>query len=182
MNTLSRLLTEKNLLILTLLGEEELSVREAAERAHCSPGKVHQAAVLFKRHGLVKVKKVKNRSVLVVQRQNPLYRKVKALVNVSEMLHSEGYRRLREKALIGIYGSFAQGTDDKDSDVDLLIVTEKKELEIRDALRMLEKNVKRKISPLKLSKEKLSSLEQRDQEFYLRLRLTTLALNGEIFE
>ena len=181
MNIIPRLMTRKNLQILWAIAEEEGSLRELGERIKCSPGKVHQAILIFKRYGLISVRKEKNRTIIAMNRKSPLYQKIKALVNISRILESRAYLFLKKKAVVGVYGSYAQGTDEKGSDVDLLVFSEKKEIKLRVAIRMLEGEIGKRVNPFILSRERLAKLEKQDKEFAVRLRLTTVMLNGEIF-
>jgi len=181
MNDLSRLLSKRNLELLDAISYEELSLRGAADKLNCSPGKVHQAVALFKKHGIVTVRKVKNRMLISPNRESPVYQKIKALMNISKIVGLRQYKKLAGIARIGVYGSYSQGTDDKDSDIDLLIITEKKELQLRDAIRQLEDVVGKKVNPLVLTRERLEKLESEDKEFHTRLKITVVALNGDIF-
>ena len=176
-----KLLTRTNLEMLSALAEQEYSLRELAERLKCSPAKIHQAAKIFKRHGLILTERRRNRLFLKPDRKSPLYQRIKALINISRITGSKTYLILRKTGRIGVYGSYAAGTDEKESDVDLLIVTEKKELALRKMIRALEEELEKKVNILVLTKEQLASLEKTDREFSVRLRLTTISLNGEIF-
>lgn len=178
MNIIPELATDKNLDILDLIAREELSIRSIAERLDCSPAKVHQAVALFKRHGMVTTERKKNTLLVKPNRGNPLYRGVKSLINISSILDSEAYRKLAKEGSIGVYGSFAQGTDDQHSDVDLLIVTERKQLELAGHIIRLTEDLRREVHPVVMTPEKLRILEQKDYEFYIRLKLTMIQLNG----
>src|SRR3989344_5238561 len=129
MNNLSSVFTKKNIEILSLLSKESLSLRDIAEKIKCSPGKVHQAIEIFKRFRIVKTIKHKNRLIIHPNRESVLYQKIKVLMNMDEMMTSKTYSVLTKIAKAGIYGSYDQGTDDQQSDIDLLLLTEKKELE-----------------------------------------------------
>ena len=181
MNNISSLLTRINLEIIAIISEESLSLRDIASRLRCSVGKVHQAIKLFKQNGLVKTEKIKNRLIIKPDRNNPIYQKIKALINISKIINSKTYKRINKIGIIGIYGSYAHGSDDKESDVDLLILTDRKELELREMIRELEKELSKKINPLILTRQKLNNLERENKEFYIRLKLTTTILNGDIF-
>ncbi len=181
MNNISSLLTRINLEIIAIISEESLSLRDIASRLRCSVGKVHQAIKLFKQNGLVKTEKIKNRLIIKPDRNNPIYQKIKALINISKIINSKTYKRIKKIGIIGIYGSYAHGSDDKESDVDLLILTDRKELELREMIRELEKELSKKINPLILTRQKLNNLERENKEFYIRLKLTTTILNGDIF-
>lgn len=181
MNGLSRVLTKINLEILALISEGEFSLREIAEKLHCSPGKVHQALQIFKQNYLVTTEKIKNKLIIKPDRKNASYQKIKSLININKIIKSKTYIDLKTIGLVGVYGSYAQGIDDKESDIDLIILTEKKELHVRELIRNLEQELMKRINPLILTKQKIKNLEKEDKEFYIRLKLTTVELNGDIF-
>jgi len=72
MNDLMKVFTKHNIAILNLLGTEELYIREIAERINCSAATVHQAIKLFEKLGFVKKKRVKNRKIIALNRDNNL--------------------------------------------------------------------------------------------------------------
>jgi len=181
MNDLTRLLTKSNLEVLDALAKQEHSVRELAEILNRSPAKVHQAAKLFAQHGIVLAERRKNRLVLQPNRASPLYRKIRALTNTNHLLSARPFAKLTKHGAVGMYGSYAQGTDDRESDLDLLIVTDEKELAIRPVLRELEAEIDRRISPLILTKRQLSNLSRDDPTFASRLQATVVALHGDPF-
>lgn len=182
MNTLSRILSRKNIEIFTLIAEEECSLRDIAEKLKCSPGKVHQAVTLFKNYNLIKVQKKKNKHLLSPNRKNPLSNTIKALLNIHQLLSSHAYKKLQKIGVVGVYGSYARGTDTQQSDVDVLILTTIKELKVREHIRLLETELHKRVNPLIMTKSQLQSLERRDPAFYFRLTLTTIPLHGEIFD
>jgi hypothetical protein len=60
-------------------------------------------------------------------------------------------------------------------------LTDEKEVDLREHIRGLEKELGKTISPLVIDEKRLKILEKTDYEFYIRLRFTTTELNGEIF-
>lgn len=181
MDDLARLFTKSNLAVLAELAKGEHSVRELAGVLGCSPAKIHQAAKLFARHGIVLAERRQNRLVLRPNRASPLYQKIQALVNTDRVLAAKPFAALAKRGAIGMYGSCARGTDDAESDLDLLIVTDEKELAIRPVLRELEAATGRRISPLVLTRRQLSSLAREDPAFAAQLQATVVALHGDPF-
>lgn len=181
MNSISALLTRRNLEILELISQQSLALREIAEQLKCSPGKVHQAIAVFKGFEIIKTERKKGRLIISPNKENPLYQKIKALININKILNARTYSKIAKIGICGVYGSYSRGTDDAESDIDLLIVTGKKELGLRDDIRSLENELNKKINPLIMTEQKLKMLEQQDKEFFIRLKLTMTQLNGEIF-
>lgn len=170
---INKILTKTNLRIISLIDKESCHIRDIAEKLNISPGKVQQAINIFRENRLVKEKKVKNRIEISLDRDNILLHKIKALINYSGIINSKYYKNLEKIGEVGVYGSFNKGTDDKDSDIDLFISTDKKELEITPIIRDLEKEMKRKINFIILNNKKIAQLKKQDPEFYIRLKLTS---------
>lgn len=181
MNNLKELLSNKSLEILYLISEETLSIRDIAYKLKCSPGKVHQAVSIFKKNEIINTERYKNTLLTKPNRKNPIYKKIKSLININKIINSKAYKKLKKQGVIGVYGSYDNGTDDKESDIDMIIITEKKEIDFREELRNIAKELNKKVNPLVINKNKLKRLEESDPQFYLRLKLTTIELNGEIF-
>lgn len=163
---LPRIFTTMNLRLFEALDKEEGSLRELAERIGASPGKVHQAASIFEEAGIIETETRRNRRIARLTRGYPLTRQIKALLNVHRILSAEGFEALKKEGRILVYGSSARGTDTPESDLDLLILTRKKELALREKIRKLEAALGRRISPLVMSEEEFARL---DAEFAARL-------------
>lgn len=179
---LTEIFTKTNLKILNLLFKESLHIREIAEKLDCSPAKVHKAVQLFKKKDIVKEQKVKNRKVISINTDSCELKRIRSLINLDSFLNTKAYKKLKKIGKLGLYGSFAAGTDDSGSDIDLWIFTDKKELELRSFIRELEKELEKPVRILILNKEKLKIFQKNDPEFYIRLKLTSTCLDGEIFD
>ena len=173
------LLTNKNIEILKLIDKEQLHIRDIADKLKISPGTVHKLIKLLEKNDLITEKKTKNRIIIKLNKDNPIIKQLKILINFNDIINASAYKKLNKYGKIGIYGSFAQGTNDNQSDLDLWLQTDKKELDLRSITRELEKQFKIKVNLLILTKSKIDSLKKNDPEFYLRLRLTSI---GDIFD
>lgn len=169
-----RLFTKNNIRIIRLIDKEELHIRDIADRLKISPGSVHKLVKLLKANSLIKEVKLKNRVIIKLDRDSSMIRQLKAVMNFNDLINSAAYKKLRKLGRIGAYGSFASGANDKDSDLDLWIKTDKKELELRPLIRELEKQLDIKVNPLVLTQTKINSLKENDPEFYTRLKLTSI--------
>ena len=181
MNILLTTFTKKNLEIINKLEEKPLHIRELAEKAKISPGKAQTTVKLFVKNGLANEKKQKNRKIVSMNNSNPLLIKIRALINTQQILSSKHVKQLMKLGIVGIYGSFAKGTNDEDSDIDMWIYTERKQIELRDLVRMIEKEVKRKVDLTVLNKKSLEHIRKNDPGFYAQLKFTSTYLNGDIF-
>lgn len=179
---IQNIITKQNIVIFKLLDEKNYSIRELAEAAKCSPGRVHSAVKILLKFGIVKTKRKKNKVLIIANRKNPIYKRVKSLLNIFELTTNRASKKLQKTGVVGIYGSFARGEDTKESDIDLWIFTDKKEIGIRQLIRELENKFRKQINVLMLNKNKLERIRNKDKEFYTRLKLTSTQLNGDIFE
>lgn len=84
---------------------------------------------------------------------------------------------------IGIYGSWAEGTNDQDSDLDLWVsvgnYTPDLEFSVGELQQDLSYTTGSDIHALILTREKMQDLKQRDVPFYTNFRSTHLTLDGE---
>lgn len=184
MYNLTNIFNKSNLKILDLLKKEDgLYIREIAEKLKLSPFAVHNSVKLFKKNGLIKEKKVKNRKTVYLNRDNPVLKKIISLINTSDLMANKNFQRLRKAGKVGIYGSFASGEDTKGSDIDLWIYPLSKVLsiELREITRKIEKDFEMEVKLLVLDDSKIKDLMKNDPEFYYRLKLISVAIDGDIF-
>lgn len=178
---LPKIFTRKNIEVLQLISEKELCIREIAQELEISPGKVHNSIKLFKKNKMITEQKIKNRLIIKPNRKNQLFKKIKSLINLTSLMQNPNFKRLQKIGKVGIYGSFAKGEDDKESDIDIWLYTEKSMLEIQENVRKLEKDMKKKVNMLILNKKKIQNLQKQDYEFYIRLKLTSTQFDGDVF-
>lgn len=182
MKGLSKFFSKSNLSIITVLVDENLSVRDLADRAHCSPAKITQFIRLFGGSRMISIGKEKNKKVVSLQRNNPLIREFVSLLFINKIVGSKAFAGLKKNAkAIGVYGSVADGTVDKKSDIDLWAVMEKK-MPLMEAgkLRLaLSKELGREVSIRFLTKEGLQKIKKEDDIFYNELDYKSKVLFGE---
>jgi len=180
-HSLRQVFNKSNLRILQLLKKEEgLYIREIAEKLSISPFAVHNAVKIFKNLGFVREKRVKNRKAIYLNRDNPILKKILSLINIYDLMTNKNFQKLRKKGRVGVYGSFASGEDTKDSDVDLWIYPKKKisSIELREITREIERDFGMEVKLLILNDSKIKDLMENDPEFYYRLKLTSVILDG----
>src|SRR3989344_5495515 len=88
---ISEIFTRKNLEILKLLEKESLHIREIADRLNISPAKVHNTIQIFKKNGLVKETREKNKLIITLNKDNELLKKIENLIR--EEKTEEGVRK-----------------------------------------------------------------------------------------
>jgi predicted nucleotidyltransferase len=111
----------------------------------------------------------------------PLGSAVKRLLNIV-MLH-ENLPSPRWARGIGIYGSFARGTNTIGSDLDLWILVGKYapeiELKVAELQHALSHTIGYEVHTLLLTKEKLQELSLKDSPFYFEFMKDHIVLRGE---
>ena len=177
-----KVFTKKNVEIVDLLAKNPLYLREIAEKLGCSAGQACKTVSLLRKFDFAREKKIKNRKIISLNRENPLLARIRSLININNLINCKSYKNLKKIGKVCVYGSFAKGTDVPESDIDLAVFTSKSLLDIRTAANKLENELGKKISILVLNKRKLEQLQKKDPEFYIRLKLTSMCLNGDIFE
>jgi len=176
---MNELITNKNIEIINIISKKELCIREISEKLNCSPGTVHKAVKLFKKNNLIIKKKEKNKIIIFPNRESVIYQKIKSLININLLINSKNYKLLKKNGPIGVYGSFAKGTDDKYSDIDLWIYSKKSLIKIREIVTKLEHELNEKISMIIINDNKLEKMKKEDLEFYNQLKFTSIKLENE---
>lgn len=125
---------------------------------------------------------VGNKKLFSLNYENPLTRELLRLLTLLKIQDSKLFDKLGGICPFGIYGSFSEGRQHKDSDIDLWVYSSrKKEKVIREILNQIEKEWGHAINVIYLDDEKLNNMKQKDPEFYIRLRGQSLTIKGGIF-
>lgn len=151
-------------------------VREIAKRFKVSVGSVSQFFALLKRKGILK----RRGDIFSVNLNNPLVKTIKILLNVSR-LDIAPLKRIPDLMGIGLYGSWADGTNNEDSDIDIWVRVEKKPAEdiiARASRRMIER-MRRNVQLLIVDPVKNRMLRENDPIFYYSLVYGSVVLYGK---
>jgi predicted DNA-binding protein YlxM (UPF0122 family) len=119
------ILTKNNIKIIKLLIKEKLHIREIADYLNISPSSVHKLIKYLKKENALKEIKEKNRLVIELNNENQFLIQIKKIINFNDLMSSKAYKKLKSYGKIGIYGSFANGTNDFESDIDMWLLTKK---------------------------------------------------------
>ncbi len=160
---------------------DRLNLRDIARRLGMSPAAVHNNLDILRQFDLISIEKDKNQHMVIPNTDNYYYRSIMKVMNYRKIQDCKAFRELEKFGVIGIYGSFAEGTDDKNSDIDLIIFTEGSEIEVRAVANTLSQQINKEINILMLNRRKLDNLKKSDYEFYMRLKLQSVTFNGDIF-
>lgn len=177
---IQEIFTKKNLQILKLVSEKPTHIRAISKELKCSPAKVHNATRLLRKEGLVVEKKEQNRKIIKTNEDSIILQKMKAFTNTYQFVNCKAYKKLKKLGDVGIYGSFANGTNDEKSDTDLWIYTDRKLQELMPLRRELEIELGKIVNIIILNKKKIELLRLHDPEFYIQLKLTSTYLGRHV--
>ena len=178
-----KILSNNTLKVIGLLSKREGHLREIAAVLRISPSATHTALKKLLKINFVKAARKGNRKVFSLNQAALLLRKVKSLVNLDSILSLKAYAELGRMGSVGIYGSFAEGTNDEHSDLDLWVYGEGLDpAKVSGISSLFEKALKVETGILILNKNKLANLKNKDPEFYSRLKFTSVFTGGELFE
>jgi predicted nucleotidyltransferase len=150
--------------------QQKYYVRQIALILNISVGTIHRELVKLEESGILNSENVANSRFFYVNQANPLFKELKQLIFKSEGL--EG--RLREllKDLDGlkaafIYGSFAEGKERADSDVDLFLLGQLQENELVRKISHLELEFSREINYTIYTEDEFKKEKQKRNSFIL---------------
>ena len=147
-------------------------VNEVAKKADVSKGTASKALKYFEEVGVLKVEKLGNVK-MYSSIDSPLTRSLKKLIAISLIDEIGLVDQFLEKdstlSSLALYGSFAEGTYDRKSDIDLLIVSENKN-DFSELLDSLEKQSGREVTLLTYKISDLIKSRKSDPVFYENLK------------
>jgi predicted nucleotidyltransferase len=178
---ITKIFNEVNWQILEIAKSERLNLRDMAKRLKRTPATIHYNLNFLKAFGLVRIEKEKNQYMIVPNTESHYYRLFMQLINYEKVEKCKSLKELEKRGIVGIYGSFARGMDDKDSDIDLFVFTQANEIAVREIVNKMSRETGKEINILTLNEKKLKELKNNDYEFYIRLKLESIMFNGDIF-
>ncbi len=181
MAKLSKLLGPSNLEIFELLIGENFSVRDLAKKAGCSPAKVIQFVDLYLKNKLISVSTDKNRKVIALNKSNPLVREMITLVYTDKILGSKAFSALKKVSdSVGLYGSVVEGTVDRQSDIDLWVISDsrKRIVEAGKLRQQFTNELGREVSLKFYTAAEIGNLKEKDRIFYNELEYKSKILHG----
>lgn len=159
---------------------EKFSVREIGRKLKINPAQVSITLNKLRKNNVIK----NNRLSIT----NPLVKSLKIFFNTIELLNKGVVKIIasefkKELESLIVYGSWAKGTNNYDSDVDLFLKIKRKVSEERIALlsKRLADSLDAEVHLLVLTEDKLSSLKKKDPFFYSAM-INGILLWGEPFE
>lgn len=144
--------------------ESSVHTRKVGERAHVSVGAASIILRALEGSGLVEVEEKGSMKFYRINLLNPLSREFKILFNVRDL--TDLVESLKEHAVrIVLFGSSAEGTDTKESDLDLFILTQDPQT-VKVILRRFRGKSARNLSPIIVTAGDLARLRRRDKPLY----------------
>jgi predicted nucleotidyltransferase len=141
--------------------------REIARRTGVSIGAVNQFLRKFHKVGLVEMSRRGKTNLYRANLKNPAARQFKVLLNVLTL--NEMVEKIKEDSdRIVLFGSCAEGTDVKDSDMDLFILTSNLET-IQHEVRLYERKIDRRIAPIIVNPNELAKMKIQDKPLHERI-------------
>ncbi|MFH1752272.1 MAG: nucleotidyltransferase domain-containing protein [archaeon] len=152
-----------------------IKVRETARKVHASPSLVFTTVELLKKEGVIKKGKI--------DLFNPKTKTIKLTLNMQKLQDNKLIEFIRKEIKdckgIGLYGSWAQGINTVDSDIDLWIKSENEDyLKETKIKKHIEKKLGQEANLLFLSEKKLKQLKEKNFVFYCML-FNSFVLWGE---
>jgi len=144
--------------------ENAYHVRELARRTGISVGAVSMTLTALQGSGLVEMERKGGLKLYRFNTFSPVARQFKVLFTVHrvrdlvEALRAESIRVI-------LYGSSAEGTDLKDSDIDLFIETQEPS-RVKDTIRRFQRHLDRNLSPIIVNPLEHSRLRREDRSLW----------------
>ena len=155
-----------------------VKVRELAKLLQISPAYVSRTLKILGKEDVIKNNKV--------NLSNPYVRVLKIFSNIKKMIDKGVIKKLKKLEALGagIYGSWANGTNYEDSDLDIWIKVSKrpKEIKIATISNEIRKALGRDVQILVLTPERIERLKKEDPIFYYSLVFGSIKLYGEEIE
>jgi len=154
-------------------------VRELSTYFAVSAGSVSQFLSLLKKNKIL----TRKGDVFYIDTKNPLTKALKIVLNVSKIKIAV-LKKIPGLLGMGVYGSWANGTNKEDSDVDVWVKIKERVGEelVAGVSRQLNKKMKSKVDLLILDPEKIEVLKKEDPIFYYSLVFGSIVLHGEALE
>lgn len=156
---------------------------QLAKSLFISAPHVNRICNQLKKQGILQARHENNRKLYELNYRSPLTQTLLRLLTVMNMKQSRNFGKLVSLAPFGIYGSFAEGKQQKESDLDIWVYASRsKEKAIRNILNDIEKEWGHAVNVIYLDEKRIRDLRDKDSEFYLRIRIQSITEWGEIFE
>lgn len=145
-------------------GANEYYEREIIRKTGVSKGSAGKILKLLTSLGFLTREEKGRLAIYRLKQDEATVKQFKVLLNVFALKQLTDTLKDYSKRIV-LFGSCAQGVDTKDSDIDLLIVTDKKEA-ARKAISDFNKNSQRRIAPITVNMNEYINLKRNDKPLY----------------
>ncbi len=146
---------------------KEFHEREVVRKAKVSKGSANKILRHLASLGLL-LREKKGRMVFYrLNREEPFVKHLKILYNLWTLRKFVNENKERTKRII-LFGSCAEGTDVRESDIDVFILTTEKR-QVKESVSRFNQRSKRKISPIILDVDEFIKMKREDRPLYERI-------------
>jgi len=157
---------------------KEIKVRQLARELRLSPAHVSRTLEILKKCKVL----VNGR----VDLSNPYARALKIFFNVKKLIEEDVVKAFKELEVlgIGVYGSWANGTNNEDSDLDIWVKVDKHpgEMKIASVENSVRRALGRDVQTLVLAPDRIERMRKEDPIFYYSLAYGSFVISGESIE
>ena len=159
---------------------ETIHLRELSRKAKISIFSAKKIADELVKQKILIEKKQGNQRLFQANIENQFFKQIKKAYSIKKIIETNIIEYLEEKipaiSSITLYGSTAQGKDDKKSDIDLLIIGQKTKIDISN----YEKKLNKEINLLVMRWSEWRTHAKQDKPFYREIVKDGIALLGDI--
>jgi len=151
-------------------------VRDVAKKLSVSVGSISGYFAFLKKQKILK----RSGNDFYVNLENPLTKAVKQMLNVAN-LDVSPLKKIPVCMGIGVYGSWANGTNNENSDIDIWVRVERKPGEeiVAKVSRQMKEKMKRDVQILVIDPAKNRTLMEEDPIFYYSMVYGSVVLYGK---
>jgi len=161
-----------------LYPHSEYHLKEIARKAKLSPATVKFYGELFLKYNILREKKIGNQRMFYLNGEDLLVKRFKQTY-AGLLIKSISLEKIAPNALtIAVYGSFAKGDFDERSDLDALVIGDKKDLDV-EQLRKKEKQIGREIEVSVYSFHMWEKVKKENNPFAKAVLENNIIIKGE---
>jgi len=156
----------------------EFHLRETAKLAKVSSSTAKRFLDFYSEKGFLQKQRKANLVLFKATVENPTFRHMKISYLLLKLQPLVDYlKEVYPNSSVILYGSCARGEDDLQSDIDLLVISRKKE---KAQLSEFEKQFERKITLLVYDQHEWEEKAKKDRAFYERILIDGIPLQGNL--
>jgi predicted nucleotidyltransferase len=143
---------------------EEYYEREVARKTGVSRGSAHKILIMLADVTFLSREERGRMLIYKLNLAEPTIRQLKIAVNTFALKKLVDKLKQNSRRVV-LFGSCSQGTDTKDSDIDMLIITTEKE-DVRKILSEFNRKSERKVAPITMDMNEFVRLKKEDKPLY----------------